>query len=778
MKKLIKIVIIVLLLLAFETTKSQVKINRGVLPNEPIEKITINTDRNFYLSGERIWFNAHINSKNKADSVISKVLYVELFNHSKSALVRHKFKIENGFSEGTIEIPKIFLSDNYFLRAYTQLLRNYPPETYFTSLLTIIDPTKPLPLNATELSTNQIDLIPEFGFLLDGIGSKIAFRVHNHVNLIKSISIIDNQRNVIANPPFTKNGMGLFEITPQKNVKYFLSLIYSNNDTITKPLPIAHSEGITIKNIREETDEYIVSFTQKFSNPIERSKNEYQLHISSETNKIIHKTQITLLNETTNFKIQKQILSPGLNHLSLKNSSGNTMINFVLFQNDSNELLVELAEGKQSFGRRELINLRIKPKIINSGTIDNLSVSVIKKGAYTKLPVQIFDNPELLKSYLINNDQFLLDELQKSILQIYYNKLLSSNIKEEQSSNEIPIIYEWLPEIRDVSISGIVYDKLSMKPKSNIPIFLSVIKNNPQVHVNSSKKDGEYIFSLNNVESNQDIFLCPISQYADEFEIKINSDFSNSYPKLDALSLTVNESHELLLKEMWINQQTNDLYKVKLSSKQKPKYQYPINLMQPPITILTSDFIDLNSLEVVFREIVPHCLIRRKNNRLNIHLVDVLNSFQTEDPLILIDNIPIFDDTELLKVHPSKIEKIEVYPYNLVLGEFVIGGLIKLTTNTMDFGGIEMPKGSTFLEYQAITPTYNFTAPNYSIHDSGLEKIADFRTILYWNPSLNISNDKSISFYSSDHCSEYDVIIRGITSEGKKYYGQTSFTVK
>jgi len=250
---------IIVLLLAFGVTQAQNKMEKDkiLLPAEPIENIILNTDRDIYLSGERIWFNAYcLNNKKTIENSLSNILYVELYNASKNAILKQKCKIVNGISSGTIEIPKGFLSDNYYIRAYTQFLRNYPPETYFTTLITVINPSEPYLINSEKTNAPQIEIVPENGFLLNGVSSKVAYRINNDLHLLKSMLIIDDQNNALLKPQPSKNGLGIFEFTPDSSKKYFIKLIFQNNDSILSSLPLVLSEGIAIKTIASNNNIY------------------------------------------------------------------------------------------------------------------------------------------------------------------------------------------------------------------------------------------------------------------------------------------------------------------------------------------------------------------------------------------------------------------------------------------------------------------------------------------------------------------------------------------
>jgi hypothetical protein len=70
--------------------------------------------------------------------------------------------------------------------------------------------------------------------------------------------------------------------------------------------------------------------------------------------------------------------------------------------------------------------------------------------------------------------------------------------------------------------------------------------------------------------------------------------------------------------------------------------------------------------------------------------------------------------------------------------------------------------------------------PDYANPEIKNSRKPDYRHTLYWNPFVEQVESKSASllFYSSDLKGEFDVVVEGITSDGKRIYGTTRFQVK
>ncbi len=105
------------------------------------ERIRLFTDRNLYCVNESIFFTADYSCINVADSIIwSKVLYVELITWNGVKLANLKLKLDKSGSSASLRIPGDLLSGNYYLRAYTKWMRNFPTNEYAYRLIKIVNP--------------------------------------------------------------------------------------------------------------------------------------------------------------------------------------------------------------------------------------------------------------------------------------------------------------------------------------------------------------------------------------------------------------------------------------------------------------------------------------------------------------------------------------------------------------------------------------------------------------------------------------------------------------
>lgn len=65
---------------------------------------------------------------------------MELFNDKGQVFAQHKFEVSQGNTAGVFNIPAEVNTGVYYLRAYTQYMRNFPLERFFTRAVTIVNP--------------------------------------------------------------------------------------------------------------------------------------------------------------------------------------------------------------------------------------------------------------------------------------------------------------------------------------------------------------------------------------------------------------------------------------------------------------------------------------------------------------------------------------------------------------------------------------------------------------------------------------------------------------
>jgi hypothetical protein len=122
------------------------------------EKTYVHTDKPYYYPGERIWFKAYMNYYYQPwrDS-LSKTLYVELINPEKEIVLEKTLRIDSGRAHNDFIVPDTLKAGTYYLRAYTNLQRNFGDDKLFVKPIPILNLTDKVVYNNEQEEEKRSD---------------------------------------------------------------------------------------------------------------------------------------------------------------------------------------------------------------------------------------------------------------------------------------------------------------------------------------------------------------------------------------------------------------------------------------------------------------------------------------------------------------------------------------------------------------------------------------------------------------------------------------------
>jgi len=106
------------------------------------EKVYLQTDKPYYYPGEIIWLKGYMNyAEPTLRDSLSRVLYVELINPQRKIVASKMLQILGGQSKAEFIIADTLKAGDYFLRAYTNWMRNFGDENFFLKQIPILNLT-------------------------------------------------------------------------------------------------------------------------------------------------------------------------------------------------------------------------------------------------------------------------------------------------------------------------------------------------------------------------------------------------------------------------------------------------------------------------------------------------------------------------------------------------------------------------------------------------------------------------------------------------------------
>ena len=363
-----------------------------------------------------------------------------------------------------------------------------------------------------------------------------------------------------------------------------------------------------------------------------------------------------------------------------------------------------------------------------------------------------------------------------SQMQQHVMEQLSEQTESDKSNPLSSEQLKWFPETRGLTISGVVQDE-NEESVAGALSMVAVLQKRPLLYMGTTDADGAFSICLHHLQDQKDLFVGTPNE---NNKVLIRNDFETNFSEISLEPLQYDSSLHAMVEALYLHQQLVNTYpQQKAQTVFLPSQPNAIatNILSPDRRIVLDNFIKMKTMSEVFTEITTGVQLRKKGG---VQSLVVFNSEQQklyDAPLVLLDNVPVFDIPELLKVDPAKIESIEIYNTDYYLGDYTAGGIISITSKTDNFAAYQWGDQASFTRFKNFAITQPFAQV---VHESKNAN-PDFRSVLYWQPELQLTKQKtktSFSIYAPDRPGLYEVVVQGFTESGENCLGYVTFEVK
>ena len=209
---------------------------------------------------------------------------------------------------------------------------------------------------------------------------------------------------------------------------------------------------------------------------------------------------------------------------------------------------------------------------------------------------------------------------------------------------------------------------------------------------------------------------------------------------------------------------------------------------KPEFSYRLDDYKRFTTMEEVLREYVRPINVILRNGSLYMTIYDELyadlyndvsQAIYTNNLLVLLDGVPLFNYNKIFSYDPLKVKKLEVVPRRYLIGGMRFNGIASFETNQDKFDGFELTPGLVSVDYEGLQLQREFYSPVYETTDQKEKRIPDYRSTLYWIPDVptDQSGRAAIQFYTSDLAGRFLVILQGFNANGQPISTSGSFTV-
>ena len=760
----------------------------------PQEKIYLHFDKPFYTPGETIWYKAyHVNVAGNIPSALSKIIYTELLDKNGKVIIRQILKAENGFANGEFLLPESLLQGKYQVRAYTNWMRNFDQDFFFTKEILIFDPQTESDIVQADSSNKKIDLqfFPEGGYLVSGLTSKVAFKALNgsgegiHVKG----EITDQDGNVIIPFESFHLGMGAFILKPEKGLTYFANLIPESDKRINFALPGVLEEGLvmSVDNSSGDLIRVVVQANEAFIND-----NTGEVLLVVQTAGKIYYTADGNFNRGSSFAatIQKKNLPSGIVQLTVFNAEGNPECERLVFINRHDALQVKIETDKKTYNPREKVLLNISVSDSKGDPVEgNFSLAVTDAGQVVNL--------EMYSDNILTN-LLLTSELKGNIEQPAFY-FLKDNPDSETALDYLILTQGWRrflwKDILNDSWPAINYDF----EKNAIVRKGEVLNPSNETHIGLTRvsylmlkekkpytcftNDRGIFYSFTNATYGKESLFFDVTDtkgQRKEFKILFETDLPGYQSSGSKEIVFVRSEIKNCLKKREEKAQIessfnysaeNILFHKAALETDEQKAEVNRFFETPNYTVRLDEYNPFPTMVEVFREIVTHVSLQYKKgeNRIRVYSDEFIKSFDRQ-PLFLVDGIPTFNKAFVLNLEPDDIETIEVINSIGKIRQFGFpgeNGVIAISTKNGTITSADIPDNN-IIEFQGCYKSRKFYSPEYDHFQETDKSKPDLRSLIYWNPFLITDSDgkASVSFYNTDNIATIDIRTEGISYNG------------
>jgi len=769
------------------------------------ERIYLQTDRPVYRAGELVFFKAFVvNAVSGKPSRQSNLLYVDLVDERDS--IRNRFLLHAGMfkTDGSFSLPDTISSGHYWLRAYTRLSLQHAEAPMAVAALYVINSLQPdpHPLKATKVlpvadtkDAVLVQFFPEGGTMVGGATTLVAIRTTDAKgNPVAAKGFVkDEKDSVVATVTTNAAGLGKCSFFCWTWRKYQLHLQRTGQVDLRYTLPAVNLFGaqLAVHEVNGLRKLRVLLEDSVFR----RDKVTYVLGIAGDSLCFsgVGRGSYDLV-------IPEYRFPKGVANFVLFDEKQQILSERAVYIN-GNETSIQVTADKPNYGAREKVNLSLQVTDANNRPqVASFSVEVndITRAAFYEPLKSIVpasqENNAITHTDWADNQQRSVEDWELLLL-TQKNKILPVEMHPSKPASAT------ITEDSSFYLAGKVLDERNRPQAKKIVTIFGDLKTK-LFETDTTDADGRFSFPFTAYD-NQTRFNLQVTDFSGRlYPGKIQMDPLLHFPQV-VTPAAAKQYYEMTAIETARKTMVRQSVQDTLSFKRGKEWLTDVTVTG---LVKKDPGYDVKKRQSLFSKIIPpEIFAKMGGNSLSnaifrvpgIHLrngyvtVNGGNSFAigaATEPMLLIDGVPIPSDTSdklpgsepspvllaLNRIDPSTVEFIEVLtgPEAAIYGVRGGNGVIIVNTRSrMQLDETGKANGIRNLVVKGFHVSEPFTQRDYAVKEIRNSKLPDTRSLIFWNgDGLTDDNGKAtISFYTADAVTSYQVTVTGITANGVRF---------
>ncbi|HRP54994.1 hypothetical protein [Agriterribacter sp.] len=719
---------------------------------DPMTIVYIRPDKETYLCGEDLWFNAFVlNAQDFTSSGLDKTLYVQLKCREKDTTVwREMYPVNsNGVSSGKVYLPQTLPEGDYILEAYSVHSAFFYKQRFYSSVrVRLVSDLKRIRNKSTGITKTvegqngdiQFGIYPEGGNLVTGLQGVVAFKAVNKDGSFADVSgslLKDNAP--IVNFTTAHAGMGSFVFTPERGAKF--SIVLKNKSNYIFPVTDIRDSGIVMSLLKNEGDSLVFRLGSNYTN-------KKKIFIRLQIRGMVQAIAAGALKDSLIIKIPIANCPQGIAEATLFDEQLQPLAERLVYVHPEKKLSISVSPEKERFAPKEKVSLKIKTTDENGNAVP----SILNMRVYD----EIFGNPGNTSN--IVNYCYLSSQLRGRIYDPSW--YFDSSNKDRLKHLDVLLLtqgwrkYIWNEAVlKDPSLSGAIL------PSDSLPAFLSPLRKQtkstqpvPVMFFNYNKN----ITQVGVTDDKRSFFLTPEN-------LTIGTRFFVKYFSDDEYGITVNNPFDTL--DSFNKTLTaDDVFSEKISVQESSPdtsdlLQYGKTLAE--VIIKGKGYSSRDKYLGYLDSIAKY-----ENNTDYVGACGVLNCPACSEGTRPVEGVVYSELTE------SKRSRVFHHPYSFTANE-----IRKVTYHYPQYSEEELLKKFKMAIVKGYYQSKVFYEPDYDVEDRSLP---DNRNVIAQDPEIitGANGEAVISFFCSDIRSRFTGIVEGVGQSGLLGSAKVNFTVR
>lgn len=756
----------------------------------PQEKVYLHVDRDYYAGGETIWFKAYVMLQGQP-SLSATNLYVELLDKNGIVVMKKLLPVAGAAAAGNFDLPESTKPGLYQLRAYTAWMLNFDPAFLYYKNIEIFDPVKKTPPVRDSVGRDfAVQFFPEGGNLLQGATGTVAFKAINQSGFPIQVSgEVQNSKNKKVADIVTKHdGMGTFELTPERGEKYHAMIETADGQSREFKLPDVQNHGATLKLYNRGSK----VFYQTLLADQDDSNYNHLMVIAQMQQQLVYKAMMNVAEGRISGFIPTNGLPSGILQVTLFTTDSMPVSERLVFvrKNDQLPMSIENAAIDNEERQKNTLEIALPDTLPSSLSVSITDADQItpNEDAHTIVSNLLLTSD--LKGYVYNPAWYFKDSTQSTLdaldLVMMTNGWRRFNWA-KVIANDTPVIR--FPYEHFITITGKATTNNGAYPLRNGRIDFILkhpLDSSTAISQANTNEKGE--FTMDNMQFTDTLQVyyqgndkknlykdvdVQFNQHFFQRSTPVVSPYTYRVPTVDNSKLmsflniaSENNRVQKAMTNRAIQLKAVDIRDRKVNPAQTIDQKYTSGLFSGG----DAYSFDLTKEVGYAQNIFQYLQAKVAGLQITGDINNPSMSWRGSTPTLYMNEMQV-DVQTLSNLSINDVALVKVFRPPFMGAPFGgSGGAIAVYTKKGDEGAAdEKSKGFGMYKRPGYAITKEFYAPDYSVHKD-IYELADKRLTLYWNPYLHTdagAHSAKITFYNNDMTKHFRVIVEGISLDGR-----------